>query len=81
MGDKTNEEMVLTLAELATMMFRSEDYIRKNKQKLVENHGFPNELPGFGNRWSRAAIIEWIARSGHPLPSTTGVEDSDDHSV
>lgn len=37
-------------------------------RKLIAQHGFPRKLPGV-RRWSRDAVLQWIARQGGVDPA------------
>lgn len=53
-----------TLAQLAEVLQRSERRVTELLRSLETDHGFPRRLPGFGALWSRAAVDDWLARSG-----------------
>jgi hypothetical protein len=52
--------ITIDIIELAALMQRTPDTMRRKWPVLHARHGFPRPLPGLGLVWSRAAITIWI---------------------
>ena len=59
----------IKLAELAALLDRSEDWLRRNWLRLHTQHGFPRKHP-FSWTWPRAAVDAFLsARPELPVPA------------
>ena len=67
------QQVTLTIDEVAEMLHRRPETLRRRWRALNREHDFPRPLPGLGLVWSRALVVAWIEAGGAlAAPSAEG---------